>query len=526
MFPEFLSALLGLAAATQTESTAGEHSPPKLVIGSKNFTESHLLGEIMAQHLARHGYSVEHRSSLGGTLVCFEALRTGRIDLYPDYTGTGWSIVLKEEERITDPLQTYLHVQSEYRRRYDLEWLEPFGLNNTYALAMSEELAERLGVQRISDLIPLSGQLRVGFSVEFMNREDGYPGLSSYYGLQFEDVNALEHGLAYEAIAGGTIDLIDAYSTDGKLLRYPLRVLEDDRRFFPPYDAAPIVRGQLLRDHPEVRDRLRELSFRLTDELMMELNHRVEELGQGFQEVARAFLLEQGLSQADGKSPATDADGRTMGFWPFFVGRWRTTLGLLWEHILLTLSAVLLAAAVAVPLGIVATRYATLERAALGTAAILQTIPSLALLAFMIAVPGLGLSARSAIAALFLYAVLPILRNTVSGIRSVDVELVDAARALGLSARQILLRVQLPMATRTVMAGLRTATVISIGVATLAAFIGAGGLGEPIVTGLYLNDPKLILAGAVPAAILAVAADHLLGRLESALTPRGLRYST
>ena len=164
-----------------------------------------------------------------------------------------------------------------------------------------------------------------------------------------------------------------------------------------------------------------------------------------------------------------------------------------------------------------------LERVSLTLAGVVQTIPSLALLAFMIAVPWLGLSVRSAIAALLLYAVLPILRNTFTGLRDVDPDLVDAARGLGLTDRQILLRVRFPLATRTIMAGVRTATVISIGVATLAAFIGAGGLGEPIVTGLYLNDPGLILTGAVPAALLAIAADLGLGRLERRLVPRGLR---
>jgi osmoprotectant transport system permease protein len=267
---------------------------------------------------------------------------------------------------------------------------------------------------------------------------------------------------------------------------------------------------------------LERLAFQLPDVRMIELNHRVEEQGRGFSEVAREFLLEAGLLTGD--AAAAPAPGsRKQSFVPFFLGRWRETLRLTWEHLLLTLTAVFMAALTAVPLGIWVTRHRTLERVLLTAAGILQTVPSLALLAFMIAVPGLGLSARSAIAALFLYALLPILRNTVTGIRDVDPELVDAARALGLTPRQILLRIQMPLATRTVMAGLRTATVISIGVATLAAFIGAGGLGEPIVTGLYLNDAGLILAGALPAAVLAVLADALLARLEFALTPRGLK---
>lgn len=185
--------------------------------------------------------------------------------------------------------------------------------------------------------------------------------------------------------------------------------------------------------------------------------------------------------------------------------------------------AVALASLIAIPLGIRMARRRTTARLALGFAAAVQTIPSLALLAFLIAVPGLGLSTRSAIFALTLYALLPILRNTHAGLAGVAPELIDAARGMGLTERQILLRVQLPLATRTILAGVRTATVISIGVATLAAFIGAGGLGEPILTGLYLNDVGLILSGAIPAAVLALVADRALGALERALTPRGLR---
>jgi osmoprotectant transport system permease protein len=224
----------------------------------------------------------------------------------------------------------------------------------------------------------------------------------------------------------------------------------------------------------------------------------------------------------EGSRAGTDRpDVRRGGFVALFRERWRATLGLLWEHVQLTLAAVLLASAIAIPLGILSTRSRALERASLGLAGVLQTVPSLALLAFMIAVPGLGLSVRSAIAALFLYALLPILRNTITGLGDVAPELLDAARGMGLTERQVLLRVQLPLATAAIMAGVRTATVISVGVATLAAFIGAGGLGEPILTGITLRDSGLILSGAIPAALLALASDHLLGRLERKLAPRG-----
>jgi len=500
-----------------------QDAPGRIVIGSKNFTESRILGEMLTLLVEEHTeLEVEHRSGLGGTLVCFAALQSGEIDLYPEYTGTGWSIVLKEPGRISDPLRAFLHVETRYRQLYDIEWLRPFGLNNTYALAMREDLAAELDVETISDLVPHGPRLEAGFSIEFINREDGWPGLGPYYELELGQVRSLEHGLAYEAIANGAIDLVDAYSTDGKLLRYRLRVLEDDRGFFPPYNAAPIVRGETLRAHPGLRDALDRLAFRIPDERMMTLNYAVEEEGRGFRDVAREFLASEGLIGEGAGGDARDPTSGRGSFVEFMRGRMGETMRLGWQHLQLTIAAVLLAVAVAVPLGIAIARSHYGERLALGTAGVVQTIPSLALLAFMIAIPGLGLSVRSAIVALFLYAVLPILRNTHTGLNDVDAELLDAATGLGLTPRQILFRVQLPLATRTIMAGVRTATVISIGIATLAAFIGAGGLGEPIVTGLYLNDTWLILSGAIPAALLALAADALLGRVEHWLTPRGL----
>ncbi len=512
-----------LPATTTATTGATSGSSGHIVIGSKNFTESRILGEMLTQLVqSRTHLTVEHRSGLGGTLVCFSALQSGQIDAYPDYTGTGWSIVLKKKEKISDRLRAFLEVQKEYRKRFDIEWLEPFGLNNTYALAMREDKAKALGVETISDLVAHEKDLKAGFSVEFMNREDGWPGLGPFYGLKLGDVRTLEHGLAYAAINDGSIDLVDAYSTDGKLLRFPLRVLKDDKGFFPPYNAAPIVRGATLRAHPELKEVMDALAFKISDKTMIQLNYEVEENGKGFREVAHDFLVKQHLLDAS-VSVGKDVTGGRGSFPTFLASRWKETLRLVWQHLQLTLAAVLLAVFLAVPLGIVITRSKLGERVALGTAGVVQTIPSLALLAFMIAIPGLGLSVRSAIVALFLYAVLPILRNTHTGLNDVDPELLDAATGIGLTPRQILFRVQLPLATRTIMAGVRTATVISIGVATLAAFIGAGGLGEPIVTGLYLNDTWLILSGAIPAALLAVLADALLGRLEHWLTPRGIR---
>ena len=509
-------------SGSDTLALAAQEPAARIAVGSKNFTEGAILGEIMTQLLrARTELDVVHRSGLGGTLIVFEALESGEIDLYPEYTGTGWSTILGRTDQIENRLEAFLTVQREFRERYAMAWLSPFGLNNTYTLAMAPERAEALDVRTISDLVERGADVRASFSLEFLNRTDGWLGLQSFYGLALGEVRGMEHALAYEAVRSDAVDLIDAYSTDGKLLRYGLRVLEDDRGFFPPYNGAPLVREDALERHPEIRSVLEELAFRLPNERIMALNDAVETGAATVEEVAAAFLQEEGL--IEGAPAQLSATGnRDQGFVAFFFSRWRETLRLSLEHLQLTGIAVLLAVLLGVPLGIWITRHAWAERLGLGAAGAIQTVPSLALLAFMIAIPGLGLSARSAIVALFLYALLPILRNTFTGIEGVDPELVDAARGLGLTERQILTHVRLPIATRTILAGVRTATVISIGVATLAAFIGAGGLGEPIVTGLYLNDVRLIMAGALPATLLALLTDFLLGRLEKALTPRGL----
>ena len=512
------ASVLAMMLGALTVSPAGAES---IAVGSKKFTESRLLAEVMAQLIeAQTELDVERKVNLGGTLIAHEAIISGEIDLYPEYTGTAWAVVLKFEGAPGDALRTYLQVSSGYRERFGLRWLDPLGFNNSYAVTVLEETAERLDLHRISDLAARGSELRVAWSHEFLNREDGYPALRDAYGLEMADVRGMEHGLAYEAIRTGRIDVTDAYTTDGKLLRFPVRMLEDDRRFFPPYQAAPVIRQDTLERHPELAAVLAQLAFTLSDHRMQRLNYEVEEEGRAFEDVARAFLVEEGLlgerSTGDGPSGAEPVT-RKDGFVPFMIDRLPTTLELTVQHLWLTGVAMLLAILFAVPLGVLLTRLPPLSGPVLGVAGVLQTVPSLALLAFMIPIPGLGLGVRSAIAALFLYALLPILRNTYTGIRDVDPDVVEAAVGLGLTRGQVLRLVELPLAFRTIMAGIRTAAVISIGVATLAAFIGAGGLGDPIVTGLQLNDTSLILSGALPAALLAILVDWLLGLVETRL---------
>ncbi len=514
---------LTLVAAIGQPSLAQDATGP-IVIGSKNFAENRILAQLMAQMLEAHtDYDVQLKDGLGGTLVAFEALRAGEIDVYPEYTGTAWAVILKEQGAATDPLRTYVHVDLEFNRLYDVDWLPPFGFSNSYALAVTRTLAESLNLKRLSDLAAHSTGLRAGVSHEFLAREDGWPGLAEAYNLRFDSLRGMDHGLTFEALRQGELDIVDVWTTDGKLQRFDLAVLEDDLGFWPPYQCAPIVRADLARRAPGAREVIERLALRLPEARMQELNGRVEVDGLSFYEAARSFLLEEGLlgdspgaAAGVGSSLETGAGERRGSLSQFMASRLGVTGRLIWEHLLLTISAVLTATLLSLPLGVFISRRGRRRQKVAGPvlalAGVIQTIPGLALLAFMI--PWLGLGLDAAYAALVLYALLPILRNTYAGLMDVDPDLIEAATGMGLTPRQTLRHVELPLARPTIMAGIRTATVITLGVATLAAFIGAGGLGEPIVTGLALNDTRLILSGAVPAALLAILADAAWGLVE------------
>ncbi len=430
--------------------------------------------------------NVERKFGLGGTLICFEAMQQNELDIYPEYTGTGLRAILNDTSSARSAEETFMYVQEQFLKHYQLQWLPSFGFNNTYALVARESL----GLTKISDL-QNKPDIAIAFSHEFMNRPDGLPGLKQHYSLVFGTVRGMEHGLVYKAIESGEVDLTDAYSTDGKLAEYQLAQLEDDKGFFPPYFAAPVVRKQFLQAHPEVEQVLRQLAGVLNETAMQELNYQLEVAHKPLAAVARKFLIERSLIAA------TKPKER--------VPVWQSAK--LWkrigEHLQLTAVAVVLAVLLGVPLGLLISRVPKLAKGVLATTGLLQTIPSLALLGFMIPLFGIGF--WPALVALFLYALLPIVRNTYTGLAQVAPALVEAARGMGMSTNQVLC--------------IRTATVINIGTATLAAFIGAGGLGEFIFTGITLNDNQLILQGAVPAALLALLADALLGWVEKRLQP-------
>jgi osmoprotectant transport system permease protein len=488
----------GLLALALLWSSMTATAADTIVVGSKRFTESYILGEIVRQTLEAEGIAAEHKQGLGNTGILEQALATGTVDVYPEYTGTIVRELLKREGNPTlAELNTWLAPRG-------LKAAVPLGFNNTYALAMLESQAAQLGIARISDLAkPEAAKLRLGLSHEFLARADGWPALKAAYRLPLVDPGGLDHGLAYDAIAAGRVDLIDIYSTDAKVGRYKLRVLKDDAGFFPKYDAVLLMRASV---DPAP---LRRLEGRIDEAKMIALNAQVEIDGLSFADVAQHFVA--------GQIAPTTHDRQSFAQRLFAPDFGRLAL----EHVLLVFGSLLIALVVGVPLGIVAWRWPRGAGAVLGTVGLLQTVPSLALLAFLIALVG-GIGLLPAVLALFLYALLPIVRNTHAGLTGVSKGLADAALSLGLTRRQCLRHVQLPLATPTLMAGVKTAAVINVGTATLAAFIGAGGFGERIVAGLAVNDSDAMLAGALPAAALALLVQWVFDVAERALirTPR------
>jgi osmoprotectant transport system permease protein len=510
-----LSRLAAAAFAGLALSAVVAQPPPHVVVGAKKFTESAVLAELMAQVLEVHaGATVTRRFNLAGTQVCFDGLRTGGLDLYAEYTGTALRSILGDRGDGASASAVYALVSETFRQRYDLLWLAPFGFDNTYVLLMRDDRAAALGIERISDLA--AHPLRYGLSHEFLARPDGLPGLQRVYGLDATQTVGMEHDLAYAALRDGAIDVADGYSTDAKISTFALRVLQDDRHFFPPYEAAPLARADLLSRVPRAAMALRLLAGRIDAATMRQLNVEVESGQRSPADVAASFLRSLGLAERS-LAPVTPATT----LWDTLWQRRYLTLDLTAQHLLLTGVAVLAAVLCGVPLGVAASRQPGLGAAALSAAGILQTVPSIALLAFML--PLFGIGVVPAIAALFLYGLLPILRNTVAGLRGVDAQLIEVGRGLGMRRRDLLWRLELPLAAPFILAGVRTAAVISVGTATLAAFIGAGGLGDPIVTGLSTTDTNLVLSGALPAALLAIAVDLLLHLVERWATPRGLR---
>jgi osmoprotectant transport system permease protein len=380
----------------------------------------------------------------------------------------------------------------------------PLGFENTYALAVREDLGERLGLRTISDLAR-HPTLRAAFTSGFLERDDGWPGLRRHYGgLVLVDVRAIEHALAYQALAAAQVDVIDAFSTDGRLAQGRFRLLQDDRRFFPSYAAVLLARRAFVERAPRTWAAIeRRLAGRIDTSAMTRLNARIDLEGRSIEQTAAEFLGSQG--------PRGDGRRRLMN----------EVLTSTLDHLGLVGISLAVAVILGVPLGIVAARFRLLGQLELVSVGVVQTIPALALLCFMIPVFGIG--KVPALVALSLYALLPIVRGAYTGLITLDRQLLEIAGVLGLTPRQRLVKIELPLASVAIMAGIKTSAVVTVGTATLAAFIGGGGYGDLIVRGLALNDVGTILAGAVPAALMALAIHALFELFDRVVVPRALR---
>ena len=465
------------------------------MIGSKKFTESYVLGEIATRTLNEAGIPAQHRQGMGGTIILWQALRGGQIDVYSEYTGTITQEILKRSDQ-----PTIEQIANELGK-LGVAITEPLGFNNTYALVMRRSEAERLGIRTISDLRK-HPELKIGLTHEFLDRHDGWQPLAQKYQLNPQSAVGIDHAIGYAALKNGSIDVKDAYSTDAKIAENDLTVLKDDRQFFPQYQAVFLFRSSLPTSTIVA---LRKLEGTIDEARMIQLNAEAERT----KDYARAASLYFG----DGAT-STITSGESF---PRKLSRW--TL----RHLELAGFSLLLSVVVGIPLGIFASRGGAVGHAILGFAGVVQTIPSLALLALLVPLPFFGISARTAIAALFLYGLLPIVRNTATGLQDIARSLRESAIALGIGARARLWQIYLPIASRSILAGIKTSAVINVGTATLAALIGAGGLGEPILSGLNLNDHATILQGAIPAAVLALLVQWLFDLLDLILIPKGLR---
>src|SRR5499427_646960 len=474
-----------------------------VVIGSKKFTESYVLGEIAKRTLSEAGIPVEHRQGMGGTIILWEALRGGQISAYPEYTGTIATEILKSDSNVS------LNQIRDSLEKLGVGMTAPLGFNNTYALVMRCSEAQRLGIRTISDLERYPG-LEFGLTHEFLERQDGWRPLRQRYRLPQQDVIGIDHALGYSALAKGSIDVKDAYSTDAKIEENDLIVLEDDLHFFPKYEAVFLFRPSTRADAIAA---LRHLEGTLDETRMIRLNAEAERTKNYARAADLYFKVGAPSARSSGLSNLSkfdDSFSRKLARWTL-------------RHLQLAGLSLLLSIIVGIPLGIVASHGGAVGHVILGFAGIVQTVPSLALLALLVPLPFFGISVRTAIVALFLYGLLPIVRSTATGLQDIPRSLRESAVALGLSPTARLWEIYLPMASRSILSGIKTSAVINIGTATLAALIGAGGLGEPIISGLNLNDHVTILEGAIPAAVLALLVQWCFDLMDRVIIPKGLR---
>jgi len=469
-----------------------------VTVGSKNFTESYILAELLVGTLQQQKIPVSAKFGMGGTGFVLESLKNGAVDIYPEYTGTIIQAILHRKEK-SMPIEKI----NELLEPQGLVIGRPLGFNNTYALIVRKETAEKYHLKNLSDLRNVAARLRGGFTHEFLERSDGFYALRDFYRLpQLQDMKAMDHSLLYEALAGGSVDLTDAYTTDGKLHKFDFVILKDDRAFFPRYDAVWMTRISFVKEHPEAWERVRSWEGKIDDQLMTKLNADVEEKRASRRDV----LVKNGVMEQGEANPMSGLAYRIKTYAV--------------EHAYLVVVSVLLSILIGFPLGYGATENAALKQIVMFMSSAFQTIPSLALLCFMI--PFFGVGFLPSVIALVLYSLLPIVVNTFTGLSLVDKTLLDMSRQLGMNRWQMLWHVQIPISLPYILAGVKTSSITAIGTATLAALIGAGGFGTPILAGLALNDYTTIMEGAIPVCVMAFFVQILFQYLEKKLVSPGL----
>ncbi|OUR97434.1 hypothetical protein A9Q84_14000 [Halobacteriovorax marinus] len=469
---------------------------PTITVGSKPFTEGYITSEIIAQIIENVGEArVVRKFGLGGTGVVFSALENQEIDIYPEYTGTISEAILKQKNLKTiSEIQKALEVKS-------MTTSESFGFNNTYALALKRDYSEFKHLVSMSDLKNFQ-TIKGGFSHEFLDRADGFRAMSNHYNIELKNKVSMQHALAYEALKNKQVELIEVYSTDAKIEKFNLRILKDDKNFFPKYLAVILTSKSFVKKYPKTWKVLTDkLVGKIDTREMIKLNALVELEGKTIKQAANYFLN-------------IKSSGESFGIF-------KRIRPLLIEHLEMVAFSLIAATIFGIIAGVFASKFKFFAQFILLITGLFQTIPSLALLCFLI--PLVGIGKPPAYVALFLYGLLPIVRNTYSGIQSIDPKLKEYSQILGMSSLEKIFHVELPLASRHIMSGIKTSAVINVGTTTLAAFIGAGGLGDLIVSGLTLNDHRVILMGAIPSALLALAIHYFFELLDLIVIPRGLR---
>ncbi len=506
-----------LAGCVKTDLFGLSPHKKQIVVGSKIFTENMLLAEMLAVLLEEnHGFHVDRKLNMGGTKLVFDALRGKQIDIYPEYTGTGYTMILKKSGD-TNPDKIYSIVKQEFLQKFGLVWSRPLGFENTYTVAVRKQDSRFKGLQFISQLQGQAQFFHLGADHEFLERPDGFERFARKYRLNFKKnkIWTMNQGLLYSALKSQQLDMIMAYSTDGRIKAFQLKKLKDDKQFFPSYSAAYLTRAGALRRWPSAQIALSALEGNINEREMIALNHQVDQLKYEVNQVVRDFLTKKNLLSAGAR------ELRLPGPAHYYWSKRGYLLKILMEHLLLVFVPLILALLFSLPVGIWSAHNSQAEKAVFAVINTLQTVPSLALLALFI--PFLGIGFAPAVSALFIYSLLPLIRNTCAGIKNVDRRFVETSAGLGLSFWQILRHVQLPLALPMILAGVRISAVTVVGTAALAAFIGAGGLGDPIFRGIATLDSRLIVLGAVPACLLAIALDKCLAFLESLALSKGLK---